>query len=160
MKTRSTFTIRRTVAEDSEAILGCLREAFEPYRTSYTPSAFSDTVLSAETIDRRLAEMIVLVAVGDRDNVVGTISYAIIDGDEGHIRGMAVRPEWQGQGVAQRLLDAVESTLRRGACTRISLDTTEPLRRAIGFYERNGFARSGRVTDFFGMPLFEYVKSL
>jgi len=28
------------------------------------------------------------------------------------------------------------------------------------FYEKNGFRRSGKVTDFYGMPLFEYVKTL
>jgi hypothetical protein len=28
------------------------------------------------------------------------------------------------------------------------------------FYEREGYRRSGTVTDFFGMPLFEYVKIL
>jgi len=38
-------------------------------------------------------------------------------------------------------------------------DTTEPLRPAVRFYERNGYRASGRVTDF-GMPLFEYVKRL
>ena len=35
-----------------------------------------------------------------------------------------------------------------------------PLQRAIRFYERNGYRPSGRVADFFGMPLFEYVKPL
>ena len=29
---------------------------------------------------------------------------------------------------------------------------------AIRFYERNGFHPSGKVTGFFGMPLYEYVK--
>ena len=46
------------------------------------------------------------------------------------------------------------------AAARVSLDTTEPLRRAVRFYERHGFRPSGRVSDFFGMPLFEYVKEL
>jgi hypothetical protein len=43
---------------------------------------------------------------------------------------------------------------------RISLDTTEPLTRAMRLYEKNGFCRSGRVSDFFGMKLFEYVNVL
>src|SRR5437660_1240426 len=140
MKTRSTFTIREATTNDAEAILGCLREAFEPYRTSYTPDAFSDTVLTPATLQRRLAEMIVLVAIDDGGDLVGTISYALIDKDEGHIRGMAVLPSWLGCGVAQQLLTAVESKLCGKDCSRISLDTTEPLRRAIRFYEKNGFA--------------------
>ncbi len=28
------------------------------------------------------------------------------------------------------------------------------------FYESHGYRRSGEVTDFFGMPLHEYVKDL
>jgi hypothetical protein len=28
------------------------------------------------------------------------------------------------------------------------------------FYEKNGFRRTGKVTDFFGMPLIEYTKHL
>jgi hypothetical protein len=42
----------------------------------------------------------------------------------------------------------------------VSLDTTEPLERATQFYEAQGFRRTGRVSDFFGMPLHEYAKAL
>ncbi len=73
---------------------------------------------------------------------------------------MAVRPEWQGTGVAAQLLRHVESELRVKKCSRVTLDTTEPLRRAMRFYERNGYQRSGEVSDFFGMPLIEYIKEM
>jgi ribosomal protein S18 acetylase RimI-like enzyme len=73
---------------------------------------------------------------------------------------MAVQPPWQGHGIADRLLRAVENDLVAAGCTRLTLDTTEPLQRAISFYRRYGFVASGTVTDFFGMPLYEYVKAL
>lgn len=73
---------------------------------------------------------------------------------------MAVRPSWQGRGVAEKLLETVESELAERGCRRISLDTTEPLKRAVAFYEKNGFRSSGKITDFFGMRLFEYVKTV
>ena len=92
--------------------------------------------------------------------VVGTFSCSQAGEHEGHLRGMAVRPEWQGVGVAAQLLQQVESELRDRKCSRVSLDTTEPLRRAMRFYERNGYHRSGKVTDFFGMALIEYIKAL
>jgi predicted N-acetyltransferase YhbS len=152
------FTIRRAKAVDAEAVCHCLRAAFEPYRDSYTPSAFADTVLSMDTVQKRLHEMTVFVAVDDRGNVVGTIGCTMIDAAEGHLRGMAVLPNEQGRGVAQLLIEAAEDELRRQECQRITLDTTEPLTRAMRFYERNGFRRSGAVRDFFGMPLIEYVK--
>ena len=62
--------------------------------------------------------------------------------------------------MAQRLLDAALADLRACGCARVTLDTTEPLRRAIRFYERNGFRPTGAVGDFFGMPLFEYARAL
>src|SRR5205807_10201216 len=41
---------RNATYEDCSAILECLRPAFAPYRESYTPEAFLDTVLSPETL--------------------------------------------------------------------------------------------------------------
>jgi ribosomal protein S18 acetylase RimI-like enzyme len=152
------FSIRRATTPDSKAILECLAAAFEPYRERYTPAAYSDTVLSAETIQQRMTSMALFVAESQNGEIVGTIGCHVSRPGEGHLRGMAVLPSWQGHGVAERLLASAESELRNKRCARITLDTTEPLQRAMRFYEKNGYRRSGRVTDFFAMPLFEYVK--
>ena len=58
------------------------------------------------------------------------------------------------------LLRKIEDWLKDKGCARVTLDTTLPLAAAIKFYEKNGYRRSGQVTDFFGMPLVEYVKEL
>ena len=153
------ISIRRAVLDDAQGILECLRKAFEPYRNSYTPAAFEDTVLSPETIHGRLTKMSVFVAVTETGNIVGT-SGASAGSGEGHIRGMAVHPAVVGTGVATSLLEAVENDLRERGCTTVTLDTTLPLERAIRFYARNGFRPTGVVRDFYGMPLFEYLKDL
>ena len=145
---------------DTPVILACLRAAFEPYRNSYTPAAFTDTVLTPETIQQRLSSMCVLIAVTESGDAVGTIACSVLGGNEGHLRGMAVLPDCQGGGIAQNLLRAAEKELAARNCRRITLDATEPLQRAMRFYERHGYHRSGKVTDFFGMPLHEYVKDL
>jgi GNAT superfamily N-acetyltransferase len=160
MTTSRAFSIRQAISEDAAGILACLRGAFAPYQDSYTPDAYRDTVLTADTLRDRLGSMSVLVAATPAGDIVGTISSQVASHDEGHLRGMAVLPDWQGAGVAAHLLDAAERELRQQRCSRITLDTTEPLRRAIRFYERHGYAASGRVTDFFGMPVYEYVKVL
>jgi ribosomal protein S18 acetylase RimI-like enzyme len=154
------ITVRRATKEDASAVLACLRAAFEPYRDRYTPEAFVDTVLTPETVQQRLGSMCVLVAVNEAVDLVGTIACSVIGEGEGHLRGMAVLPEWQGRGVAEKLLQAAEGELTRRNCSRITLNTTEPLHRAMSFYERHGYRRSGKVMDFFGMPLHEYVKTL
>lgn len=90
---------------------------------------------------------------------MGTIGGAT-HGADGHLRGMAVLPEWQGTGVASALLAAIEAELEKRGCTASTLDTTEPLARAIGFYAGHGYSPTGRVSDFFGMKLYEYSKKL
>jgi diamine N-acetyltransferase len=155
-----TISIRKATSEDAPKILACLRAAFEDYRSLYTEEGFFDTVLTPETIQGRLAEMTVFVAASDSGEVVGTIACNAISAQEGHLRGMAVVPSLRGSGIAEQLLSRAESELRLSQCTRITLDTTGPLERAMRFYERSGYRRSGKIADFFGMPLIEYQKVL
>lgn len=154
------IAIRRARSSDAAGILGCLGAAFASVKGSYTGEAFSDTILTIQTVEERLRSMTLFVAVTDAGKVAGTIGCAKVDEEEGHLRGMAVLPEWQGTGIASQLLEQAESELRKMGCRCVTLDTTEPLKRAIQFYTRHGYQATGRVTDFFGMELFEYSKNL
>lgn len=151
--------IRNAEPSDGDGVLHCLRSAFALYEREYTPAAFSDTVLSPDRFLKRLAAMTVLVAC-EGDRIVGTLSYEILADSDGYLRGMAVDPARLGSGLAGRLLAVAEEHLRRAGCRACRLDTTRPLKRAIAFYERNGYRPTGRVSDFFGMPLLEYRKDL
>ena len=146
-------------AADAPAIVACLEAAFAPYRHLYPLTAYADTVPDTDGILRRLTGMHVLVAVAS-NQVAGTIAGALNNQAEGHLRGMAVLPQWQGSGIAGRLLTSMEVYLRAQGCRRVTLDTTLPLQRAIRFYEDHGYRRSGVTADFFGMPLHEYAKDL
>ena len=152
--------IRKATSVDASGILACLSAAFEVYRDSYTPAAFADTILTAETLQGRSQEMTVFVATEESGEIIGTIACSVVNPQEGHVRGMAILPSVQGTGVAARLLRHAEAHFREQDCKRISLDTTAPLERAIRFYKRSGFFPSGKVQDFFGMPLYEYVKTI
>ena len=154
------ISIRRAADNDAPEILACLEAAFAPYRHLYIHKAYLDTVLTPETLRERLDIMQVFVALVPSSQIVGTIACNLLSPKEGHIRGMAVLPAWQGAGIAAQLLAHVEAEFRKQKCKRITLDTTEPLQRAMRFYEKLGFRRSGKIADFFGMPLFEYEKLL
>jgi len=156
---KTDFSIRRASLDDGPAILQCLRAAFEPYRTQYTAAGYEDTVLTTETIQHRIEKMVVLVACDESGVIIGTVGGTAF-GKEGHIRGMAVAPSSQGGTVGKRLLETIERELMAAGCARLTLDTTAPLIRAMRFYERNGYVRSGAVSDFFGMALYEYEKRL
>lgn len=151
--------IRLARKEDVQGIAECLANAFEPYRTVYTANAFSHTVLSAEALRERLAHMMIYVAIGSDGQIAATVAAASAN-LQGHLRGMAVRPECQGKGIAAQLLSAAERGLREAGCTQVTLGTTEPLQKAIRLYEKHGFTRSSNVQDFYGMRLYEYVKTL
>lgn len=154
------FTIRKATMEDSGGILACLVAAFQPFQAQYTPEGYRDTVLTPETVHQRLSSMSVFVAVDHAGKVVGTIGCAVQHKDEGYLRGMAALPDWQGTRVASELLLAAEKEIRSRGCNRITLDTTQPLQRAIKFYEKRGYSPTGKVGAFFGMPLFQYEKRL
>lgn len=154
------YSIRCAASKDAAGMLDCLRLAFEPFRELYTHAAYEDTVLMPETMSLRLASMQAYVAVTDSDRVIGTIACSVVSKEKGHLRGMAVVPEWQGRGLAGALLKTAETALIEKGCSLVTLDTTEPLERAISFYKRNGFSATGKVTHYFGMPLYQYAKTL
>src|SRR5690242_18027268 len=97
--------IRPARAEDETSILRCLSSAFEPFRCDYTADAFADTVLDQVSLRERMKSMQVLVASAS-GTIVGTVA-AGVHGTEGHLRGMAIVPEWQRAGIASKLLAAV-----------------------------------------------------
>jgi len=156
----SAFTIRPALISDAEEIQECLRLAFGSFLDSYSSEAFLDTVPTVENVRSRFHTMSLFVAEDDLRHVIGTVAYYLRSPEEGYIRGMAVLAEWQGKGVAQKLLATAEEAIRSRGCRRVGLDTTDPLKRAIRFYEKQGYRRTGAIEDFYGMPLHEFVKDL
>jgi ribosomal protein S18 acetylase RimI-like enzyme len=111
-------------------------------------------------LERRSRQMTILAVESGQHRILGTVAYQALEPGEGHLRGMAVLPRSQGKGLGKLLLRAAEAELQGTGCTRVTLDTTPPLQRAIRFYERHGYRHTGVVRDYFGVPLFEYEKAL
>jgi len=158
MRSPEEIAIRQAESGDVEGIRQCLAAAFEPYRSDYTPGAYLDTVPDEASVLARVEKMHVLVAVAP-EGIVGTVGASLGRG-EGHLRGMAVRPEWHGTGLSALLLHTIETWAQSQGCKRITLDTVWPLRAAKRFDEKNGYRKTGRVSDLYGMPLVDYVKEI
>lgn len=152
--------VRPAQYEDVSGVIGCLTEAFAPYRSVYTAEAYADTVLTPATFEARLHQMTILVARSSTGAVVGTVGYRMIAHGHGHLRGMAVQPALQGLGIAELLLRSAEEGLYDLGCRRVTLNSTAALQRAMTFYERRGYRGTGRTREWHGMMLFEYEKAL
>ena len=149
--------IRHARDADIPGILHCLQSAFAPFAQEYTEAAMRDTVLDSASLRSRMTHMSVFVAELNK-GIVGTIAAAPLDDEHGHLRGMAVLPSFEHAGVGRRLVHRALDDLTVSGCRQATLGTTAVLVRAAKFYESAGFARTGRVSDFFGMPLYEYAR--
>lgn len=71
-----------------------------------------------------------------------------------------VRPHWQGRGVAVMLLCGAVTEARMRGFSRLSLWTPRDHRRARAFYEREGWAPTGRESDgrVLGLETVEYAR--
>lgn len=155
----SDVNIRKAQPADLPGVRQCLLEAFEPYRPDYTAQMFDNTVPSVAGLEERASTMTIWVATAS-DRIVGTIAAGATDSPTGHLRGMAVASTFHGRGVAAELLRTAEAELRSLGCATVTLDTTAPLHRAMAFYEKHGYRRSGARHPMLGMELIEFHKAL
>ena len=65
--------------------------------------------------------------------------------DEALLVAMWVASHARGRGVADRLVEALLDHARQTGLRRVTLDVADGNARAIGFYERTGFTRTGRT---------------
>jgi ribosomal protein S18 acetylase RimI-like enzyme len=97
-------------------------------------------------IARKLAVQRDLFLVGvDGGRIVAAVM-AGYDGHRGWINYLAVDPACRRQGIARRLIDAVEERLRRIGCAKINLQIRRDNLDAIAFYRRVGFSEDAVVS--------------
>jgi putative acetyltransferase len=84
----------------------------------------------------------------------GLAGFVVIDAESGYLDQIVVRPETWGGEIAKTLL----AEAKRLAADGIALDVNQSNGRAVRFYEREGFLRTGEsVNPLSGKPTFHYV---
>jgi len=76
----------------------------------------------------------------------------------GEVKRMFVRPEWRGQGLAQRMLDTLEDHAARHDIRRMRLETGIYQRDAIRLYTRAGYREIGPFGEYRLDPLSRYFE--
>ena len=86
--------------------------------------------------------------IQDGGNIVGSISYKIIDDETAEIDGVLVRPESEGKGYAKAALKLLLPQLND--YTNVFLMTHPDNPRSIHLYSQFGFNAAGRIENYFG----------
>lgn len=155
------YMIRKAQPKDAKGIHEVVLAAFEDFRYFYSPEGFANTVMSEEVALERIKKMTLFVAVIQNHEIIGTVGWKRISKKEGHIRGMAVHPKFQGKNSpAADLLKEVEKDAYSQGCTFLTLDTTKILKGAQIFYKKHGFKETGKTGDFFDSTIYEFEKKI
>jgi putative acetyltransferase len=123
-----------------------LLDALDSYLASlYAPE--DNHILGVQAL---LAPEVSFFAAWRGDTVVGTGAVRQMPGEPdtggqayGEVKRMMVTPEQRGLGLAQRLLAALEQTLRDGGIRLALLETGRDQAAAVRLYERCGYRRRG-----------------
>ncbi len=73
------------------------------------------------------------------EKVIGTVGVAEIDQNEARLKRMFVLPEYHGKNIGQRLLNHAMRFAKEQGYRKVTLNTDPKMKRAHGFYEKNGF---------------------
>ena len=80
-----------------------------------------------------------LVAVDEKDHVVGMVAYHRHSVERCEMKRLYIKPEMRGLHVGDLLVDEILEHARRAGYKEMVLDTIVPLGAAIGLYKKHGF---------------------
>lgn len=129
----------QTVAD----LLALVRSAFAAHRGRIDPpsSVLGDTV---QTLREKLA--VENAAVADQaGRIVGCVFY-VPKGDDLYFSKLAVSPDFQGRGIARRLIGHVEQQAAEAGLGRVTLGVRIALPDNVGFFEGLGYRIVGETT--------------
>lgn len=128
--------IRRGVAGDLPSILATERACFS-----------RDLAFCEDIISFLLAEAATFVA--EDGEILGFVM-GFIEGGRGKVVTLDVLPERRGEGVARRLVAALEEELASGGAGAITLEVSVENLEAIGLYAKLGYRKAAPLAGYYG----------
>jgi ribosomal protein S18 acetylase RimI-like enzyme len=139
------LTVRRFTSADAEAYLAIRREGLEQDAGAFRVSPADDDAVGLAGWKERLDRDYV-IGIEKDGRTLGIGGFARIPGTKtqhkGLIWGMYVRAEARGLGIADAVMEALLDHAK-GKVRQVQLTVVAANERAVGFYERHGFARYG-----------------
>jgi ribosomal protein S18 acetylase RimI-like enzyme len=97
-------------------------------------------------IERKLGVNPELFLVGFFNEALVATCMAGYEGHRGWINYLAVAPQYRRQGVATRMMEAAEKSLKSAGCPKINLQVRTSNKAVIQFYESIGFSTDDVVS--------------
>jgi putative acetyltransferase len=131
-----------------------LIEELDAYQdTLYPPEARYALDLTALEVDN----VLFIVARADDGAAIGCCA-VVLEGEEGELKRMFVRPAYRGQGAAAQIVAQLEAESAKRGCRVIRLETGPYQVDALAFYERHGFQTCGAFGDYPEHPLSVFME--
>lgn len=138
----------RAADPDDPAAIACLTLYFQilcDKIEGVTPALFPLPDPHAETY--RAPHGTFLIAWSD-DLPIGCVSLRRLDAETGEVKRLWVSPDARGQGLARRLMRAIEAEARTLGYKRLKLDTNAALPEAIALYRADGWTETAPYSPF------------
>ena len=137
----STVVVRITTEEDWEILkavrLAALQDSPAAFGVSHaTAAAYSEQQWRERASPGTQPEYLLAI---DRDRVVGLIGDAVTSSQEYHLISTWVHPEYRGQGIARRLIEAIKARAIEREHRRVVLSVSPDNDQAARLYRRQGF---------------------
>ena len=117
------------------------------YRDEFEITVGEDEILNEDLYKYIKEGGIFLLAVDEDNNLLGTIGGRIVNDETLEVKRMYVKKEYRGYGIAQELLNNLESFAAENGFRYLVLGTYERMERAIGFYQKNLFVLEDMETE-------------
>ena len=155
------MTIRKARSGEAAAIHRVLNAAFRGLRgRGYNHRALEAAIIPPGAIGQRIAQGDHVLVAETEKRIVGTAT-GLEEHEALHVCSVAVLPDWQGYGIARRLMEALEDIARQRRCHKLWLQTAWAMTEAIALYERLGYQREGyQPRQFYGEDFVMFGKVL
>ena len=132
--------LRAYKTSDLKAIFALDQVCFE------APFRFSERAM------RRFAEARnALTVVAEDAGEIAGFCIAHVEGAVAYVVTLDVAPGFRRQGLAGSMMRVLESAAKNAGCGAMELHVSVENEGAVAFYEREGYARVGRVKRFYGV---------
>jgi ribosomal protein S18 acetylase RimI-like enzyme len=149
-QTHSPVEVRQADEGDMDALLHIEERCFNVYYYDYYMLDRRDFEFYLQD-----ADSLFLVAVQGAQ-VVGDVLGPVEtwrDPPSAHIDSIAVLPQYQHQGIGERLLQSFLREVRRCGCTRVTLEVSAANAAGLAFFAKHGFRQMRRLPDYYGKGL-------